>query len=360
MSSRSRSSVWRANPDRPEHHRSRTNRSEPGDAGPGPADEPARACTREPGPAHPSGWSSTCSRYGGASSRNCPRLGTPRGQPPYIDAESGRARPRARGGPPARAVPIRAARQARYLVAPRPWDVLLQHVTAVRASTTHTCRSTWRRTGRARVVQVWHAVGRAEAVWSGHAHAGSASRNGPSSTATTTSWSVPARRRAGRTRPPSGPGRACPSPRRRRGPTFLRSRRPWPRRAGGPDGVPACAAVRGWCSTPRRSAGAGGQSARLPASMPSRSGGPAGGPRPRPESRIPTSIRRWCRTAGYDVVVDRAEINEVLAAHGRPRHRLLVLDLRVGTPAPPDIVLLTRTSPSTSAIPGCTWMLERS
>ena len=80
------------------------------------------------------------------------------------------------------------------------------------------------------VVQVWHAAGALKRFGARHRDAARPSRNGPSSTATTTrSWSAGSGR-GRRMRRPSGPRSSACSRSARHGPTSSSTRRPWPRR----------------------------------------------------------------------------------------------------------------------------------
>ena len=125
--------------------------------------------------------------------------GGPTGRQPRVPARGDPARParrRARDAP--RAVQLRPARQGRVPGAPRARHVPAAHLVPVRRGQRLPARSTSRPTGAARR---WCRSGMRSGRSSGSARtrpAGSPSRSARSCTATTTTWSARARRRAGR------------------------------------------------------------------------------------------------------------------------------------------------------------------
>ena len=253
----------------------------------------------------------------GPSRPRCPCNGShveARRQPAAHPSRPAPAPAGARRCPGARAVQLRADRQARLRHAPGPGHVPAPHVPPRRrrqrlpagprrpASSGDRGRPGLARRGRAQAVRARRdpAAGRAGAD--------------ASSTGTTTGSSPRARPRArhGRARCErrwSGCSRSA-----RHGPTSSSTTRPWPRR--GPGSWPRIPSSPGGgsCSTRRRSAAEAGASARAPAWT-----SPACVPRcPRPtcscSRRIPTSTAGWSPTGGFDVIVDQQlDLNELLA-----------------------------------------------
>ena len=203
-----------------------------------------------------------------------------------------------------------------YLRPAGPRDVPPPDGRGCSSSTTPTCRSTSRRTGRGTtVVQVWHAVGALKRFGLDTRDAARPSRNGPSSTATTTrSWSA-ASGRARRTRPRSGRRSSASSRSARRGPTSSSTRRPWRRRgrASSPP-TPSCAGRRVVLYAPTFRGRGVGKRAAPGLDAVAAAGGPAADHALVLKTH-PNLDPAATATAGYDVVVDpTGDINDLLAA----------------------------------------------